>query len=79
MIANGTLDIEICHIDEAPYVWAFELDIYSPITGRTVKHYYCATDKVKNPNDVAIKNFLHRDQKLMDDIFDESATEAMWA
>lgn len=76
---SGTLYIEIDHIDELPYVWGFDLTVRDETTGRTGSYDFQSDAKRDNPNCKEIQKFLHRDKKLMDDIFDDCAREGMWA
>lgn len=76
--ADGVLHIEIDAVDGNPYIYSFELSIANDITHRVVKYEYTAGDKDNRPNAVALCNDLHKDKKLMDDIFDDCAREGMW-
>jgi len=76
---TGALDIEIDHVDGMPYIWAFQLTVHNGETGISVEHDYRQGRKDNWHPSVELKNDLHRDKKLMDDIFDECAREGMWA
>ena len=79
LFLTGTLDIEIDHVDGQPYIWAFQLSVHNRGTGRTVEHHYQQGRKDNWFSSVELMKYLHRDKKLMDDIFDDCAREGMWA
>jgi len=76
---TGTLDIEIDSVDDNPYIWAFELEVYDSTTKRRVMHYFEAgkLNNLVGSND--IRNDLHRDQRLMNEILDDCIAAAMWS
>mgnify|MGYP003657609702 CR=1 FL=1 len=76
--ADGILTIEIDPVDELPYIYSFELSIANDVTHRVVKYEYEAGSKNNHPNAAALCRDLHRDKKLMDDIFDDCARAGMW-
>jgi len=75
---SGELDIEIDPVDGNPYIWAFQLDVYDARTDVTVTYDFQAGATDNHPNAIMMQKDLHKDQKLMDDIFDECAREGMW-
>ena len=75
---TGALDIEIDHVSEDPYIWAFQLDVWNALTDTTVRYEFTSGAKDNHPNATALQKDLHKDQKLMDDIFDECARAGMW-
>jgi hypothetical protein len=75
---DGTLYIEIDAVDGNPYIYSFELSIANDVTQRVVKYEYEAGSKNNHSNATELCNHLHKDKKLMDDIFDECAREGMW-
>jgi len=76
---TGELDIEIDHVDGSPYIYSFTLDVYDAITDKTVSCEFYSGRTDNPPNAVMLRNDLHKDQKLMDDIYDECAREGMWS
>ena len=78
LIASGIIEVEIDLVDDAPYIYAFDLAIVSADGGRVVHHYYDRSRTDNSPNDVDLCKLLHGDKKLMDDIFDDCAREGMW-
>ena len=76
---TGALDIEIDHVDGQPYIWAFQLKVHNGETGIAVEHDYQQGRADNWFPSVELLKELHRDKKLMDDIFDECAREGMWA
>ena len=79
LFLTGVLEIEIDHVDGDPYIWAFQLTVHNGETGIRVEHDYQQGRKDNWQASVDLKNDLHRDKKLMDDIFDDCAREGMWA
>lgn len=77
--ASGTLYIEICGIDEMPYIWAYELKIRNADTGLVADYDFKAGANWNHPNAVMLQKDLHKDRALMDDIFDDCAREGMWS
>jgi hypothetical protein len=75
---TGALDIEIDRVSGDPYIWAFQLDVWNAATDTTVKYEFTSGAKDNHPNAIAMQHDLHRDRKLMDNIFDECAREGMW-
>lgn len=75
---TGALDIEIDCVDGQPYIWAFQLKVHNTGTGVTVEHHYQQGRADNWFSSVELMRYLHRDKKLMDDIFDECAREGMW-
>lgn len=75
---TGALDIEIDHVDGQPYIWACQLKARNEETGITVEHDYRQGRKDNWFPSIELVRDLHRDKKLMDDIFDECAREGMW-
>ena len=71
LFLSGALEIEICHIDEAPYIWAFDLDVWNEATQRKSKYHFELGQPDNHPNAKMLRDDLHRDTKLMDRIFDE--------
>jgi len=78
LIASGIIEVEIDLIDDAPYIYAFDLAIVSESGGRVVHHYYDKSRKDNSPDDESLRKMLENDKKLMDDIFDDCAREGMW-
>jgi hypothetical protein len=76
---TGTLEIEIDPVDDSPYIWAFELDVKDEKTKRAVTHYFDAGKANNLIGATDIRNDLHRDQRLMREIFDDCAAAAMWS
>jgi hypothetical protein len=76
---TGLLEVEIDLVDGRPYIWAFELDETDKSSKRRNSHYFDAgrADNLVPAND--IRSDLHRDQQLMDRIFDDCASAAMWS
>jgi hypothetical protein len=75
---TGKLDIEIDCVDGLPYIYALELMVHNGETGISVEHDYRQGRKDNWHSSVELKNDLHRDKKLMDDIYDKCAVEGMW-
>lgn len=75
---SGALDIEMDHVDGQPYIWAFQLNVHNGETGITVEHDYRQGRPDNWQPSIDLLKELHRDKKLMDDIFDECAREGMW-
>ena len=76
---TGALDIEIDHVDGQPYIWAFQLSVHNGETGRTVEHCYQQGRPDNWLASVDLLRELHRDKRLMDDVFDACAVEGMWS
>ena len=76
--ATGTLEIEIDPVDDMPVVWAFILSVRNEATGITVTYEFAIGERNPSYEAKEIQQFLHKDQRLMDDIFDECAREGMW-
>lgn len=74
---TGTLDIEICHIDEMPYIWAFQLNVHNGETGAIVEHDYQQGRADNWFPSIELKNDLHRDTKLMDSIYNNCRLAAV--
>lgn len=72
---TGSLDIDIDHVDGEPYIWAFDLKIWNSATDRVVEHYYQRGRKDNHLAAVELVRELHRDQQLMDRIYDKCASE----
>jgi hypothetical protein len=79
LFLTGELDIEIDHVDGSPYIYALQLKVHDGETGRIVEHDYRQGRPDNWHPSVELMRDLHRDKKLMDDIFDECAREGMWA
>ena len=79
LFLTGELDIEMDHVDGQPYIWAFQLKIHNAGLGITVEHDYQQGRKDNWFSSVELVKYLHRDKKLMDDIYDECAIEGMWS
>ena len=79
LFLTGELDIEVDHVDGQPYIWAFQLKIHNAGLGITVEHDYQQGRKDNWFSSVELVKYLHRDKKLMDDIYDECAIEGMWS
>lgn len=77
LFLTGTLEIEICHIDEAPYIWAFDLDVWNEGTQRKGKYHFELGQPDNHPNAKSLREDLHRDTKLMDIIFDKCRMAAV--
>jgi len=75
---TGKLDIEIDCVDGLPYIYALELTVHNGETGISIEHDYRQGRKDNWHPSVELKNDLHRDKKLMDDIYDKCAVEGMW-
>jgi hypothetical protein len=79
LFLTGELDIEMDHVDGEPYIWAFQLKIHNTGLGITVDHNYQQGRKDNWFSSVELVKYLHRDKKLMDDIYDKCAVEGMWS
>jgi len=79
LFLTGELDIEMDTVDGQPYIWAFQLMVHNGETGISVEHDYQQGRKDNWLSSVDLLKELHRDKKLMDDIYDECAIEGMWS
>ena len=74
-LLSGSLDIEICNVDGMPYIWAMHLNRVSPETGE-----YTSLDfevgRSRGTEAETMRNKLHADRRLMDDIYDACLVEA---
>ena len=75
---TGALDIEIDHVDGMPYIWAFQLTVHNGETGISVEHDYRQGRPDNWHPSVELMRDMHRDKKLMDDIFDKCLIEGFW-
>ena len=73
----GRLDIEICPTDELPVIWAMEINQVSPETGES-KPFHFETGKWNHYNAVLMRNKLHADKRLMDDVYDACLVESSY-
>ena len=76
--ATGTLEIEIDPVDGLPVVWAFILTVRNDTTGVTVTYEFTTGERSPSYEAKEIQQLLHKDTRLMDDIFDDCAREGMW-
>ena len=75
---TGTLEIDIDHTDEMPYIWAYDVKIWCKATDIVVHHHFQHGRPDNHLAATYLRKELHDDKKLMDDIFDACCVEAMW-
>ena len=74
-LLSGRLEIEICNVDELPYIWAMYVDRVSLKTGEATSTNF-QTGKSRGTEAEIMRNKLHADSRLMDDIYDACLVEA---
>jgi hypothetical protein len=74
-LLSGRLEIEICNVDGLPYIWAMYVDRISPDTGEAITTNF-QTGKSRGTDAEVMRNKLHADRWLMDDIYDACLVEA---
>lgn len=77
----GKLDVLIDHVDDMPFIDSFELVRVVNLGEENEERTEVIFEKSKDNDPIAcaVWTMLNRDEKLMNDIFDDCAREGMWA
>ena len=81
MYLYGKLDVLIDHVDDMPFIDSFELVRVVNMGEENEERTEVIFEKGKDNDPIAcaVWTMLNRDEKLMNDIFDDCAREGMWA
>jgi len=63
----GELHIEV---DSAPYIWAMDVYAVDDNGEETAVYYYSPFRGNNEPEAIVLRDMLHRDQKLMDCVYE---------